>query len=244
MIDVIRSEWTKIRSVRSTLWTLAITALLMLGLCVLLTLTSRNQVDGATTALEAAALSLQGTQFAAIALATLGVLVISGEYRTGGIRTSLLAVPVRPKLLAAKVLVFTAIALVVSMVAAFVTVVTGMTILNLGSLGDPGVLRMTYGTGLFLTACGLFGLALGALIRHTPGAIVSAIALMTVLPQLTNAIPGQVGRFVHDNFTTNAGMTLISSPDAGKAWGGYAVYLAWIAVTLVAGTVLLQRRDA
>jgi ABC-type transport system involved in multi-copper enzyme maturation permease subunit len=246
MIDVFRSEWTKIRSVRSTVWTLVATALLMVGLGVLLALAISNSGE-AVGGQEAISMSLGGTTFASLAIATFGVLVVSSEYRTGSIRTSFMAVPNRLRVLTAKAVVFTAVSLVVCTVSSFAAyLLGGQLILGTTSLGEPGTLQAVLGAGLYLTASGLFGLALGALIRHTPGGIVAAIALMLVLPQLTTILPGQWGATVNSYFTTNAGMeVMMDGPNAMLGpWSGYAVYLAWVAVTLVAAAVLLKRRDA
>ncbi|MFI7105191.1 ABC transporter permease [Nonomuraea sp. NPDC050227] len=247
MTDILRSEWTKIRSVRSTVWTLAVTAVLLIGLGGLLSVASRATADGQPiTGDQAVMTSLTGIMFAALSMATLGVLVISSEYRTGGIRTSLLAVPRRLKLLTGKIVVFTVTALVVSTVAAAAAVAVGVAILRPDSVDVGTAAQSVFGAGLYLTACGLFGLGLGTVIRHTPGAIVSAIALMMVLPQLTNALPGAWGKAVADHFTTNAGMEIVLDQPGNPLgpWSGLGVYALWVAVAVVAGAVLLQRRDA
>ncbi|WP_063780593.1 ABC transporter permease [Nonomuraea sp. SBT364] len=247
MMDIVRSEWTKIRSVRSTVWTLACTGLLMIGFSVLLGVSIVNSQGNPPMGLEAARVSLSGTLFAQLAVATFGVLVISGEYRTGSIRGSFMAVPQRLRLLTAKVLVFTvvtAIVSTVSSVAAFL--VGGQFIIGTTTLGDPGVSQAVFGTALYLTASGLFGLALGALVRHTPGAVVSVMALILVLPQLTSMLPGAWGSAVHHHFTSNAGLQVVAANPSNPLgpWSGYGVYLAWVAVTLVAAAVLMRRRDA
>jgi hypothetical protein len=108
------------------------------------------------------------------------------------------------------------------------------------------VARSALGSSLYLTACGLFGLGLGTLIRHTPGAIVSAIALILVLPPLTTQLPGEWGRTVSEHFTTNAGALIVSGQSTGSLgpWSGFAVYLVWVAAAMLAGAVLMRRRDA
>ncbi|MEU8250932.1 ABC transporter permease subunit [Nonomuraea sp. NPDC048916] len=246
MMEILNSEWTKMRSVRSTVWTLATTALLMLGIGILLSIAVAGSADGPVDAMDATRISLAGLTFASLAIATLGVLVVSSEYRTGSIRTSLMAVPKRLRLLSGKIVVFTAVALVVCMASSFATFVIAQAILDGPSLGDPGTLRAVTGTGLYLTASGLFGLALGTLVRHTPGAIVAAIGLILVLPQLTRILPGEWGAAVHNHFTSNAGLQ-VAMPVAENPlgpWSGFGVYLAWIAVTLVVAAVLMRRRDA
>jgi ABC-2 type transport system permease protein len=246
MTDILRSEWTKIRSVRSTVWTLAATALLMLALGTLITIAAIQSADGPVPPGNAAVVAMSGTSFASLAIATFGVLVISSEYRTGAIRVSLLAVPKRLRLLAAKIVVFTALTLVVTTASVFATLLAAQILHGQNLLGAPGVLRTAFGTALYLTACGLFGLALGALVRHTPGAIVSAIGLILVLPQLTTILPGEWGKTVSDYFTSNAGMQIaVPSPHNPLGpWAGFGVYLGWIAITMIGAAILLDRRDA
>ncbi|MGR6913009.1 ABC transporter permease [[Actinomadura] parvosata] len=246
MIDILRSEWTKIRSVRSTVWTLVITFVLMVGLGALLSGSVKSMAEGPVPAGQAIASSLLGIMFAQLAMATLGVLVISSEYRTGGIRTSLMAVPRRISLLTGKIIVFSATSLVVCALACAVAMGIGLAITQPPGLEAGEFLRALVGASLYLTACGIFGLGLGTLIRHTPGAIVAAIALMLVLPQLVNQLPGQWGKVVAEYFTTNAGMLLVAGEgnDSLGPWSGFAVYLAWIAAATIAGALLLHRRDA
>lgn len=246
MTDIFRSEWTKIRSVRSTVWTLVVTAVLMTGLSALISASARNMADGPVPGDQAIMMSLAGTMLASLSMATLGVLVISSEYSTGGIRTSLMAVPRRVRLLTAKIVVFVAISLVVCAVASAGAVGVGLAISRPPSIETGEVVRSALGAALYLTACGLFGLGLGTLIRHTPGAIVSAIALILVLPTVANQLPGGWGRTVAEYFTTNAGSLVVSGRDSGSLgpWSGFAVYLVWVAVPVIAGAVLMRRRDA
>ncbi|MBB6346621.1 ABC transporter permease subunit [Nonomuraea muscovyensis] len=246
MIDIFRSEWTKIRSVRSTVWTLTVTAVLVLGLSALISASAKNMADGPVPGDQAIMLSLTGTMLASLSMATLGVLVISSEYRTGGIRTSLMAVPRRTSLLAGKIVVFVAVSLIVCGVASAGAIGVGVAISQPPSIELGEVARASLGSALYLTACGLFGLGLGTLIRHTPGAIVSAIALIMVLPTMANQFPGEWGRTVAEYFTTNAGLLVVSGQSNASLgpWSGFAVYLAWVAVAVISGAVLMRRRDA
>ncbi|GAA3247445.1 ABC transporter permease subunit [Nonomuraea helvata] len=246
MIDILRSEWTKIRSVRSTVWTLAATVVMMIGFGVLISASARGMADGPIPADQAIRMGLSGALFAQLAMATLGVLVISSEYRTGGIRTSLMAVPRRMSLLTGKIVVFTATSLIVCAVASAATIGLALAICGSPSVEMGHVARSVLGATLYLTACGVFGLGLGTLVRHTPGAIVSAIALILVLPTVAGQLPGQWGKTVAEYFTTNAGMLVVSGRSNGSLgpWSGFAVYLAWVAVAMIAGAVLMQKRDA
>ncbi|GAA3466952.1 ABC transporter permease subunit [Nonomuraea roseola] len=246
MIDIFRSEWTKIRSVRSTVWTLAVTAVLMLGFSALANASARGAAGGPVPGEHAIIMGLTGTLLASLSMATLGVLAISSEYRTGGIRTSIMAVPRRMSLLTGKIVLFVAVSLVVCTVASAGAIGVGVAISQPPSIEVGEVARASLGSGLYLTACGLFGLGLGTLIRHTPGAIVSAIALILVLPTMANQLPGEWGATVAAYFTTNAGLLVVSGQGNGSLgpWSGFAVYLAWVAAAVLAGAVLMQRRDA
>ncbi|WP_283133184.1 ABC transporter permease subunit [Rhizohabitans arisaemae] len=248
---VLRSEWTKLRSVRSTMWTLIATAVTMLAFGILLPLAVANSSNPAESGLNGTDLSLTGLGLAALTIAALGVLTISGEYRTGSIRTSFLAVPGRVNMLAGKAVVFTVVSLVVTTAAAFLSFFAGQLVLDgtglETTLGAPGVVRTVVGAGLYLTASGLLGLVLGALIRHTPGAIVSAIALILVLPQISALLPGQWGETVRTYLTSNAGQQIAlleTRPGMLEPWAGLGVYLLWIAVIGIVAAVLLHRRDA
>ncbi|GAA3095824.1 ABC transporter permease [Streptosporangium carneum] len=248
MIDVMRSEWTKMRSVRSTVWTLGAAGGLMLVVGVLGSLAVVS-MQGGSGSYDQVSVSLAGLPFGALALATLGVIVISGEYRTGAIRVTLAAVPDRLRFLAAKTVVFTVVALVVGTAASFAAFLAGQAVFAgegaAASLADPEVLRAVFGGGLYLTASGLLGLACGALIRHTPGAIVTVIALIMVLPVLAAVLTGETGRRIQEYVTSNAGSQITKVHPTGLApWTGLAVYLLWVAVPFVVAAVLLRRRDA
>jgi ABC-2 type transport system permease protein len=248
---ILLSEWTKVRSVRSTMWTLLTSAVLMIAIGVafsmIMTASWDNLAPQMAATFDATSVSLSGSGFAALATAALGVLVISGEYRTGMIRTTFLAVPRRSHALAAKAAVLAVTVFIVTAGASFVSFFAGQALLvptgSQASLGDPGVLRAILGTGLYLTASGLFGLAVGALVRHAAGAIAAVIGLIFVLPPMMYALPGDWARYV----TTNAGQQIMSMRPAEGAlgpWTGFGVYCAWIAVTMIAAAVLMNRRDA
>src|SRR5699024_4234334 len=128
--------------------------------------------------------SLVGTQLAQLVLAVLGVLVISSEYRTGMIRSSLVAVPQRLRFLLAKIVPYTLVVVIASEVMAFASFFVGQAFFARKdmdvALSDPGVLRAVIGAGLFLTACGVFGIAIGALVRNVAGSIAIAVGAMLV----------------------------------------------------------------
>ncbi|HEY7859293.1 MAG TPA: ABC transporter permease [Candidatus Nanopelagicales bacterium] len=255
IVNVIRSEWTKIWSVRSTMWTLLIGFVLTVGLGALIcwgteaNYSHLHPADKAT--LDPTSISLAGLVFGQLALAVFGVLFISSEYSTGGIRTTLTAVPQRVRLLTAKAIVLLVISLVVGMVSSFVAFFIGQAFLSRvgieAHLGDPDVMRAVIGGGLYLMASAMFGFALGALLRHSAAGISLAIALLLVVPPLTNLLPGDWGHWIEKYFTSNAGQQITSvlpQGDALSPWAGYAVFTLWWLVILVIAGALMSRRDA
>src|SRR5215475_7406561 len=186
LAGAIRSEFTKLRSVRSTYWTLLAMIIVSVGIGALFSAGDASRVSGAVSAADRAAAlaharaynvsgSLIGLLIGQLVIAVLGALTITSEYSTGMIRTSLTAVPRRGTVYAAKAVVFTLVALLAGLVTSFGSYFIGQAIfathhLN-SSLGQPGVLRAVVGGGLFLAVCGLLSYGIGALLRSTAGAI-------------------------------------------------------------------------
>ena len=176
---VLRSEFTKFRSLRSTMWTLLAAVVLMIGLGALFSGVTASQYHTFNWAEKAAfnpvTTSLNGVIFAVVAFGVLGVLLMGGEYSTGMIRSSLAAVPRRLPVLWAKLAVFAGSIFSVSLAASFLSFVLGQALLNSHHLGVPvtahDALRSVIGAALYLTAAGLIGVALGALLRHTAAGI-------------------------------------------------------------------------
>lgn len=259
--NVLRSEWTKLRSVRSTCWTLAGAALLMLGLgvvvCVRFAQVIPHADPGALVPFDATLTSLEGLYLAQIAVGAVGVLVITSEYGTGAIRATFSAVPQRPVVLAAKVVVFGATALVVGEVAAFATFGVGQAILSgtdpgqsgvtpSVSLADPGVLRAVIGAGLYVAAVGLLGLGIGAVIRNTAGALSAFFGLLFGLTAIVDLLPSSWHAII-PYLPANSGsqiFTVYPDHDALGPWTGFGVFCCYAVVALAVGTVLVSRRDA
>ncbi|QFG19888.1 ABC transporter permease [Actinomadura sp. WMMB 499] len=252
------AEWTKIRTVQSTLWSLALLVLLNLGFTGLLAAVfatqwdSMNESDRAMIGEDPAGFFLgAGLSYSQLTVCVLGVLLIASEYSTGMIRSSLLAVPARLPMLWAKALVFAAIVLVLGVAVSFGSFFLGAGILGdrlpVG-LGDPGVLRAVFGGGLYLAMLGLFSLAIGAIVRHTAGAITGVIGLVLVLSPLASLLPGRVGEYVNGYLPSTAGMLITAAQPADDGvlgpWSGYGVFALWTAVLLGAAAYLLKRRDA
>jgi ABC-type transport system involved in multi-copper enzyme maturation permease subunit len=252
---VVRSEWTKFWSVRSTMWTFIALVVVTVGISALLCLAVAANWDDINAAdraqIEPVSQSLSGIFLGQMAIIVLGALTISAEYSTGGIRTTLTAVPQRLRLLAAKGLVLAVIAFAAGLVTMVPSFLLGQAVLstaNAGievSLGDPGVLRAVIGGALYVAACGLLGFALGALLRHTAGAITAAVGLVFILPIIGNFLPGAWG----DNVSKvlNAGGSIMNARPVDNQldpWTGYLVFSLWWVVLLAIAAVLMRRRDA
>jgi ABC-2 type transport system permease protein len=245
VIGLLRSEWVKLRSIRSTMWTMAGVVIIMVVFAYLNSAISSGRasqypIDTTRTALGAA-------PFASLFVASLGALTISGEYRTGMIRTTLLAMPRRGRMLAAKAAVFAAFALAVCVPTCLVAFLVGQATLGPhgAGLGEPGILRMILGCALYLTGAGLFGLAFGTLVRHTAGAVVAIIVMLFMLPQLIGLLPNGAGERLMPYVTSVAGMRIMSSdPGVLTPWAGFGVFCLWVAAAALAALILLTRRDA
>jgi ABC-2 type transport system permease protein len=258
--DLLASEWTKIRSVRSTVWTLLLFVVISVGLTALFTWLTVANWTGTHAADRDARIVIDpvgfilgaGLGLGQLTLCVLGVLVISTEYSTGVIRASLLAVPRRLKMLTAKSVVFAVLLIVVAEIVVFGSFFLGAAILHSHvpvSLSDHNVTRAVVGSGLYLTVLGLFSLAIGAIIRHTAGAISTAIGVVFVLPILSGLLPGSWGAHINGYLPVQAGELIgQANPPAGgnvlSAWQGFGVFCLWTVVLLVIAGFLLQRRDA
>jgi ABC-2 type transport system permease protein len=253
--NVLRSEFTKLRSVRSTYWTLFAAVIFTLGLSVIASIVvSGNYASfspGRQADFEPTQLSLGGLNLAQIAIGVLGVLTITSEYGTGMIRATLSAVPQRRMMLAAKALVFAATALAVGLIASFVAYLVGQAILTgsapHSSLGDPHVLLAVAGGGLYLAALGLLGLGLGAIIRASAGAISALFGLLFVPPIITALLPQSWSDTINPYLPFNAGHQIFAvrhDPGSLGSWAGFGVFCIYAAVALAAGAVVIKRRDA
>lgn len=252
---VMASEWTKLRSVRSTYWTVISMFVVTVGLGMLISwavTTSYDELSASDKAtFDPTAISLSGLTFGQLAIAVLGAMVISVEYSTGGIRSTFTAVPQRLKLFGAKAVVFFLLALVTGLVVSFASFFVGQFFLgreDIGaSLGDTDVLRAVVGGGLYLAGSGMFGFAFGALLRSTAGGITLAVAALMVLPIIAATLPGGWGDTIERYFTSNAGSQITTVTSTGNVlspWAGYLVFTVWWLVILAIAAVLLKRRDA
>jgi ABC-2 type transport system permease protein len=234
---LLMSEWTKIRSVRSTPWTLVIFAVVSLGLTALFTWLTLQSFNGHGNGARNSGILTDPVNFilgtglglGQLAICVLGALVITSEYSSGTIRASLLAVPRRYPVMLAKALVFAVLVLIIGEIVAFCSFFIGAAFINghtftltgnvaghavtthrtlSVSLSQPGALQAVYGSGLYLTVLGLFALAIGGLIRHTAGAITAVIGMVLVIFPLGGLLPGNWGAHVHAYLPTVAGQLI------------------------------------
>jgi len=253
--DVLRSEWTKLRSVRSTFWALTVTVVLGVGLGAVISAAAahgyaKSSASGKLS-WDPTAFSLAGIGIATLAIAVLGVLCISSEYSSGMIRTSLIAVPKRGRVLAAKSLVFAGVTFVVGEVTCFVAFFVGQALISghapHAALGDPGVARAVAGGGLYLAALAVLSVAAGALLRHPAAAIASMIAVLFVLPGIAQALPDSWRNPVTEFWPTQAGTQLTNvhhSAHTLQPWPGFGVMCLFTAIVYAIAWTLLERRDA
>ena len=252
--DALRSEFTKIKSTRSTYWTLLALVVVCVGIGALTCAGTASHPQGVSpTNFDATQQSLAGLYVGQLVIAVLGALTITSEYSTGMIRTTLSVQPRRGVVFAAKALVFAAVTLVTGLIASFGSFFVGQAILSShhlsATLGEPNVLRAVIGGALFLTACGMLAYGLGAILRHTAAAISAAIGLLFVLTVLVNFLPNSWQIHVDKWMPAIAGSQIWTTkatggPDQFPAWGGFAVLAGYAAVAIIAGLVCFRTRDA
>lgn len=249
---VLLSEWTKFRSLRSTLYTLMIAVVLMIGLGAMFTAIAAGQAAGLDPGQTATSTALTGTFIAQLAIGVLGVLLITGEYSTGMIRSSLTVVPRRLPVLWAKLTVFTVIVFLTMLIASIAAFVVGQAFLSRtgldASLSDPGALRSVVGAALYMTVAGVTALALGALIRNTAAAITTFVGVFFVIPPLTLLLPASLTEQFVQYLPSNIGGVLIGgTPAVAHAlapWTGFAVICGYAAILIGVAAWRLRRVDA
>ncbi|MFI1190679.1 ABC transporter permease [Streptomyces californicus] len=245
---VLRSEWHKLVSLRSTWVTVLSAVALVLGVGLIMGGTYTS--GGGDSDVDIVVLTLYGSLLAQLFLVVLGILMTAGEYATGLVRSSLTAVPARLPVLWAKAAVFAATSFTVMSATGLITFVAAQAFLHdtdqAASLTDPGVLRAVAGNALALTLMGLLALGLGALLRSVPGAIGGFIAGVMVLPEILGMLPyGAVERAIMYFPTQAAGALGSATPIPGTASPGPALLALslWAGTTLAAAALTLKHRD-
>jgi ABC-2 type transport system permease protein len=247
--QTLRAEWTKLVSLRSTRWTLFITVVGALLVTFLSTHSALHHSRGWYAGFDPTNQSLAGLVIGSLSLGVLGVLTVSGEYGTGTIRSSLAAMPRRGVLVVAKATVVGLCTLVLGEALSFIAFFEGQAVLKGGgaptaALGQPGVLRAVALSGAFLALFALLGLGIGTVIRHTSGAIAVFAGVTFVLPLLFNSISHGIARFAPELIFANSVATVVPQANSFSATIGVVLMLAYCAVALGLGALLLNRRDA
>ncbi|MFF4399430.1 ABC transporter permease [Streptomyces sp. NPDC001480] len=253
-VDVVRSEWTKIRSVASTVWTLSLAVVVTVAVGMLISALSRSQYDRMPVrerlSYDPTLVSFAGMTLGQLALIVFGVLVVSNEYSTGMIRTSLAAVPQRGTFLFSKIAVAAGLALVVAFATSFAAFFLGQAVLgpHRARLGDPGVLRAVIGGGLYMTLIAVFSMGVAAMLRSP---MLSLGILMPFFFLISNILGNvdatkKIGRYLPDQ----AGSRIMQVvPRLGDdtpygPWGGLGIMVLWVVAAVAGGYVLLRKRDA
>ncbi|MFF9767518.1 ABC transporter permease subunit [Streptomyces sp. NPDC053086] len=253
-VQVIRSEWTKIRSVASTVWTLSLALVVTVALGTLISALTNSQYRNMPVrerlSFDPTVISFAGMTLGQLAMIVFGVLVVSNEYSTGMIRVSLAAVPRREIFLAGKVAVAAALALVVGVVTSFAAFFLGQAMLgsHRAGIGDAGVLRAVFGGGLYMTLIAMFSMGVAAMLRSP---MLSLGILMPFFFLISNILGNvdatkKIGRFLPDQ----AGSRIMQVvPRVGDdtpygPWAGLGIMALWVIAALAGGYVLLRRRDA
>ncbi|MEU6478481.1 ABC transporter permease [Streptomyces sp. NPDC047017] len=252
--QVIRSEWTKIRSVVSTVWTLSLAVIVTLALGALISALSRHEFGDmdprARLSFDPTSVSFAGMALGQLAMIVFGVLVVSNEYSTGMIRTSLAAVPRRGAFLAGKVAVATALALLVGMATSFAAFFLGQAMLGplRTSLDAPGVLRAVVGGGLYMTLIAMFSMGVAAMLRSP---MLSLGVLMPFFFLISNILANvsatkKIGQYLPDQAGSRIMRVLprIGDDTPYGPWGGLGIMALWVVAALAGGYAVLRRRDA
>jgi ABC-2 type transport system permease protein len=250
-LSVIRSEWIKLRSLRSTIILLALTAALQVAIgLIAASLTDWKTMSAAgRVSFDPIGVSMRGVYFAGFTVSILGVLVITGEYSTGMIRATFGAVPRRIPVLWAKAAVFAAVVFALTLAASFAAFLGTQAILGPHgvSLDAPNALRVVFGSALFLTVMALLGLGLGFLTRSTAGGIAAVIALTFVLPDSGGVVPRRWQPYIVPYLPMQSGQAVFTtSPNPEimlRPWTGFALFCGYAAIALAAAVFLLRRRD-
>lgn len=258
LAGALHAEWIKLKSLRSSAYTLLASLLIIDGLGTFFAWLHTNRMeqgappDASFFGFDPTQISLRGVFLAQLAVGVLGVLIISGEYSTGMIRSSLAATPQRHPVLLAKALVFGAVSFVVSLVGTF----TGFLLGQLAqasthaqaTLTTPGALRAIVGAAVYLTLIGLLGLGLGFLLRSTAGAIATLFGIVLVAPLLAHALPAPYDVDVTKYLPLSAGTQIVTTvnpdPTLLAPWAGIGVTALYSIVALAVGAFVLKRRDA
>lgn len=252
------SEWTKLHSLRSTRWSLLVATVLTIGLPVLFSFVVSSRWSHMSPHERADRqpldIALAGVNVSQLAIAVLGVLVITGEYSTGMIRASFTAVPKRLPVLWAKTGVFAVVSFLLMLPSVVIAFFASQAILHRiaghplhVSFSAPGVARSVIGGSVYLMLVGVLALAVGAIIRNTAGGISAFAAVFFVIPPLLNILPSSWNNAINPWLPSEAGRSIFAlthGPHSLAPGPGLALMAAYVVGALAVAAVLLVRRDA
>ncbi|MGW1891087.1 ABC transporter permease [Streptomyces sp. NPDC002004] len=252
--QVVRSEWTKIRSVASTVWTLSVAAVVTIALGMLISFLSRREFDGMnageSVTFDPTYISFTGMSLGQLAMIVFGVLVVSNEYSTGMIRTSLAAVPQRGTFLFSKIAVATLLAFAVGLVTSFAAFFLGQAMLgdHKAWIGDPGVLRAVIGGGLYMALIAMFSMGVATMLRSPLLSLGILMPFFFLISSILGNVSAtkKIGRYLPDQAGSKI-LQVVTPPGDDTPygpWGGLGIMVLWVIAALIGGYVLLRRRDA
>ncbi|MEU3754141.1 ABC transporter permease [Streptomyces olivoreticuli] len=251
--QVLQSEWTKIKSVRSTVWTLGLALVVTVALGILISALSKSNFDKLSPkerlTFDPTFTSFAGMGLGQLAMIVFGVLVVSNEYSTGMIRTSLAAVPQRGTFLFSKITIATLLTLAVSMVTSFLAFFLGQAMLgeHKASIGDPGVLRAVIGGGLYMTLITVFSMGVATMLRSPMLSLGILMPFFFLISNILGAVPAtkKVAQYFPDQAGRKIMQVITLDDDAPYGpWGGFAIMVLWVVAALVGAYVVLRERDA
>ncbi|GAB3680905.1 ABC transporter permease subunit [Actinocorallia lasiicapitis] len=253
--DTLFAEWTKLVTVRSTFWTLLAGIVISIGIsaavAAAVTAGYSELGDSEKASFDATGFGLAGLSLGILAFAVLGVLVITSEYSSGMIRTSLAAMPRRVDLLAAKALVLFGVVLVVGEIVSFGSFFLSQLIFSgkdlEATLTEPGVFRAVVGGGLVLAVTALLGLGVGTLLRNVAGSVTVILGVLFVAPIIGGFLPGSAGETINKFLPSSVSgtITTVVPPDDGLSpWTGFALYTLYALILLALATFRLKKSDA
>jgi ABC-2 type transport system permease protein len=249
---VIRSEWVKFRTLWSCVLVVTVAVLGMIGIgwvaSYFINADWAHLRPREIARFEPVSTAMDGYTMAQLAIGTLGVLLVTGEYTTGLVRATMSAVPDRLRVLWAKLAVYTTVVFVVMMITSFLTFQGGQWLLggHGTSLSVPGVSRVVIATGVYLTLVGMLGVAFGALVRNTAGGIAALFGVLLVLPAIFGVLPQTWQDNINKFLPGNAGQAALSvrlDPVMLAPWTGMLLFAGYVAVAIAAAAVFLKRRD-
>ncbi|MFB7863596.1 MULTISPECIES: ABC transporter permease [unclassified Streptomyces] len=253
---VLQSEWTKIRTVSSTVWTLAsallVTVAMSAALCALMKSEFDNLSDVERATFDPTFLSFSGMVLGQLAMVVFGVLVVGTEYSSGMIRTSLAAVPQRASFIFSKIAVAGGLALVVGLATSFLSFFLGQALLgeHRTTLGADNVLRAVVGAGLYMALIAVFSMGVATMLRSSMLSLGILVPFFFLISQILSAVPKakEVARYFPDQAGSKIMQVVPEAMGSEKApygpWGGLGIMVIWVAAALIGGYLVLKQRDA